>query len=360
MKETSTILDQGGLTKVTPSMWLALRQCAFQVLLRRYYHNVPLLPTHPNAILGSILHAALEKITKGELKNKEAFNLWWDAAIDKTEQELISKGWGQFVPLKENARDFGLKKIQVRNRLQSVHDVYNTSTDTSSKVAEKKIISKDGLLGGQLDCIIWQNGQAVIRDYKTGEITTFEEDKETAKIKEEYELQMKLYACLFHDQYGFFPIKLVLEDLNGVEHQVHFNASECSQLMDEVRSTIYEVNEKINNRELESLAKPGEHCSHCQNRPACKKYLMSLETTSFTQKNGKFDLVGTLTGCDGNLNGYTLTLERGCVTYTIACFNFFNLSDISTMINQNVAIFNLRTIGPQRFACSKSSKIYAI
>ncbi len=360
MKEAATILDQGGLTKVTPSTWLSLRQCAWRVLLARQYQNEPLLPTHPNAALGSILHAALEKITKGELKTKEDFNLWWDTAVAKTEQELMSKGWGQFVPLKENTRHFGLKKIQVRNRLQTAHHTNNTRTGAFSKAAEQKLTSKDGLLTGQLDCIIWNDTQAEVRDYKTGAVTTTEEDGETAKVKEEYELQMKLYACLFHEQYGYFPTRLVLEDLNGVEHQVPFNVSECLQLMDEIRSTLSAVNRKIENGEWEKLANPGEHCSYCQNRPACRKYLKSLETASSPPEVGTFDLIGKLTGCDETLNGYTLTLERGCGTYTITCFNLLNLSEISAMTNQNVAIFNLRTTGAQRFACSKFSQIYAI
>lgn len=360
MKEVAAILEQGGLTKVTPSTWLSLRQCAWRVLLTRHFQNSPLLPANPNAVLGSILHIALEKITNGELKSKEEFNLWWDIAIVKAEHELVNKGWGQFVPLKENARHFGLKKIQARNRLQTDHHNHYTRTSTFSKATEQKLTSTDGLLTGKLDCIIWQNGQAEIRDYKTGEITTIEEGEYTAKVKEEYELQMRLYACLFHDQYGYFPTRLVLEDLNGVEHQVSFNVSEYLQLMDEIRSALSEINKKIENGEWEKLANTGEHCRYCQNRPACKKYLMLLETTSFLPEVGSFDLFGKLTGYEKSPNGSTLTLERGNATYTINCVNLNDLSGISSMINQKVAIFNLRTAGAQRLACSKFSQIYAI
>ncbi|MBV6426342.1 MAG: hypothetical protein KIPDCIKN_00854 [Haliscomenobacter sp.] len=360
MKEVAAILEQGGLTKVTPSTWLSLRQCAWRVLLARHYQNKPLLPTHPNAILGTILHIALEKITKGELKSKGEFDLWWDTAIAKAEHELVNKGWGQFVPLKENTRHFGLKKIQARNRLQIDHHNHYTRTSTLSKATEQKLTSADGLLTGQLDCIIWQNGQAEIRDYKTGKITTVEEGEETAKVKEEYELQMRLYACLFHEHYGYFPSSLVLEDLNGVEHQVNLNLSECLQLMDEIRSTLSEINRKIENGEWEKLADTGEHCRYCQNRPACKKYLILLETVPFSPEVGSFDLIGKLTGYEQSPSGYILKIERCGVTYTINCADLNSLSEISAMTNQNVAIFNLRTAGAQKFACSKFSQVYAI
>lgn len=346
---------------MTPSTWLALRQCAWRVLLARHYQNKPLLPPHPNAALGSILHNALEKITRGELKTKEDFDLWWDAAVSKTEQELTGKGWGQFVPLKENTRHFGLKKIQARNRLEMNQRIHPTGDGTFSKIAEQKLISSGGLLAGQLDCIIWREGQAEIRDYKTGAITTNEEGEETSKVKEEYALQMKLYACLFHEQYGYFPGRLVLEDLNGAEHEICVNAEECLKLLEEVRSTLLAVNRRIANGEWEVLANPGEHCVHCQNRPACEKYLHSLETDPVLAKTGRFDLTGKLVGCEMKTCGdWLLRLEKGGEIYTITGFEAARLPEIAAITDKKVTIFNVRTAGAQKIACSKFSYIYAI
>lgn len=360
MVEVSAILEQGGLERVTPSTWLNLRQCAWRVLLARYYQNKPLLPPHPDALLGSILHHALEKITKGELRTKESFDQWWETAVNKAEEEFIIKGWGQFVPLKENTRHFGLKKIQARNRLTQSKSVQTLANGGFSKATEQKIASPDGLLVGQLDCIIWREGKAEIRDYKTGTITESEEG-ETTKVKEGYRLQMKLYACLFHGQYGRFPSRLVVEDLNGTEHEISFNEDECWKLREEVSSTLAEVNQKIVDGDWEALANPGEHCANCQNRPACKKYLRLLKTTPLPTKPGRLDLRGTLLVGEENACGsWVLKIEKGGIIYSINGPNVTNMPEISQIINQEIAIFNLRTAGAQGFTYSKFSYTYAI
>lgn len=355
------IIEQGGLSKVTPSAWLTLRQCPWRVLLARYYKEKPLLPSHPNAILGRILHTALEKVTKGELTTNEAFNVWWEKVVSQAEQELINKGWGQFVPLKENTRHFGLKKIQVRNRLKN-HENRSVSYNSGfSKAVEQKLASSDGLLTGQLDCIIWRNDQVEIRDYKTGAITTQDDDNEHPKVKEEYELQMKLYACLFHEHYGYFPNKLVLEDLNGKEYEVYFTEKESSILLAEIQSTLSLVNQNIARGESDKLAKTGDHCVSCQNRPVCSKYIRYLENPSTYTQTLWMDITGILMSVSENMCGeIILALEKDGDLFSVTGFELARLSEVNAMINQKVAIFNVKQAGVKKYASTKFSDIYVI
>jgi len=359
---TLDALSKGGLSRVTPSAWLNLRQCAWQVLLARHFHNKPLLPVHPNATLGSILHTALEKITKGELKTKEDFNCWWDEKVKQSEHDLSNKGWGQFVPLKENTRHFGLKKVQVRNRLLALQTNQPLSAGTVTRVAEKKLATSDGLLTGQLDCIIWREGQAEIRDYKTGVITVEGDGAEiTSIIKEEYQLQMKLYACLFREAYGMYPTRLVLEDLNGVGYEVKFTPEECLNLLEEVKSFLEEINWKIATGDWEGLTNPGEYCTFCTFRPACRKYISTLESTSVLPNKGWHDLSGILTSCEEKgISGLVLQIQRMGGNIMVAGFEARRRTELTELLNQKIAIFNVKMVDTQKYFCTKFTDFYAI
>ncbi len=362
MTSPAEVLSKGGLSHVTPSTWLNLRQCAWRVLLARHFQNSPLLPVHPNATLGSILHAALEKITKGEVKTREDFNRWWDNKVEKAEQKLTDKGWGQFVPLKENTKHFGLKKVQVRNRLLLFQSSQPYSSGKVSKVAEQKLNSDDGLLAGKLDCIIWRDGQAEVRDYKSGVITTDGDGEESAPVvKEDYELQMKLYACLFMEGYGTYPAKLILEDLDGVEYEVNFTPEECSQLLKEVKSFLAAINRKIVENKWEDLAIPGDYCALCNYRPACTKYLSVLEVAPVLPDKNWQDLPGTLASIKENgISGLDLLIQRAGELVKITGFNAEKRENLTMLINQRIVIFNVKLVGAQKFTCTKFTEIYAI
>lgn len=347
---------------MTPSTWQNLRQCAWRVLLARHFQNKPLLPVHPSATLGSILHGALEKITKGELKTREEFDRWWDDSVKRAEQKLIDRGWGQFVPLKENTKHFGLKKVQARNRLVGLNNRQSYAVGAGSRIAEQKIATNDGLLTGQLDCIIWRDGQAEIRDYKTGVITTERDGEEAAPaIKEEYELQMKLYACLFKETYGSYPTRLILEDLNGVEYEVKFTPDECSRLIEEIKLSLVEINHKVAGSDWEGLANPGDYCAFCNFRPACKKYVILLESPSNLPDKGWYDLQGTIVSCEeAGFSRLGLQINRAGEVVTVAGFDAGRRAEFISLLNQKVAIFNIKTAGTQKFTCTKFTDIYAI
>lgn len=362
MVTASEVLNKGSLLYVTPSTWLSLRQCAWRVLLGRYFQNKHLLPVNPDAKLGNIVHGALEKITKGEIKTTEGFDKWWDDSVEEVEQNLIKKGWGQFVPLKENTKHFGLKKVQARNRLLPLQSSQFNATKTVSKIAEQNLTMSDGPLKGQIDCIIWRDGQAEIRDYKTGVITMDGngEDVKTV-IKENYELQMKLYACLFKECYGSYPARLVLEDLNAIEYEVKFAPEECQQLLEEVKSFLAAINDKIAEGKWEDLVNPGDYCTFCNSRPACVKYLSLLETTPILPDKGWKDLSGILSSIEENgIYGIGVQIQRSAESVKISGFDAKGRERLTRLINQRIAIFNVKPIGMQKFTCTKFTEIYAI
>jgi len=362
MVTTAEILTKGGLSHVNPSTWLNLRQCAWRVMLARNFQNNPLLPVHPNATLGNILHAALEGITKGEIKTREDFDLWWDNSVKKAEQKLTDKGWGQFVPLKENTKHFGLKKVQARNRLFLFQSNQPYSTGKISKVAEQKLNSDDGLLAGKLDCVIWRDGQAEVRDYKSGVITTDGDGEEAAPVvKADYELQMKLYACLFMENYGSYPDRLILEDLNGVEYEVKFTPEECSQLLKEVKSFLAAINRKIAENKWEDLANPGDYCALCNYRPACTKYLSVLEMTPVLSDKGWQDLPGTLASIEENgITGLGLQIQRAGELVKVTGFDAGKKEKLTGLVNQRIVIFNVKPVSAEKFTCTKFTEIYAV
>jgi hypothetical protein len=118
-------------------------------------------------------------------------------------------------------------------------------------------------------------------------------------VKEEYQLQLKLYAGLFEEVYGKYPNKLILQSLNGSTADVEFTEKECKALMLEARNLFDEINKIIlskdeDTQKFESLAKPGSvSCHFCMYRPACGPYLKHLASNPHFE-NSIQDVCGTL------------------------------------------------------------------
>ena len=126
------------------------------------------------------------------------------------------------------------------------------------------------LLGGFVDKIVQCEHGAELIDYKTGEIT----DQATGDVRASYEVQLLLYAGLYHDSQGEWPCKLTLTTLYGIERDVPLDRTRSLKLMNEARDKLRELNELITEGfPPERFATPSPSaCTFCSYRPACKQY----------------------------------------------------------------------------------------
>lgn len=290
-------LNYQRIKRVSPSQLYSLKACPYKLVLYAASDKISLLPIAPAACFGSILHKMMEGITKGIIKTDKEFDESFDNYIQEEEKNLQAKGFGYFVPLKNNIKDFGLKKAHVRSGLRT-----NSKTFKPEKISfdsEKWLSSKDGTIGGKLDLVIRNEDDVEIVDFKTGSVieTNNIERNEAAGVKQEYQVQLKLYAQLFFEEYGVYPNRISLQTLEKNKYRIPFTPEECRFIYTEAKEILNKTNESVETGNF--IANPSaQNCRNCSSRPLCSFYQAYLSTSQDTN-----DIVGTVERVEQAANG---------------------------------------------------------
>jgi hypothetical protein len=273
-----------GLCSVTPSTYGKLRQwsegkaCALQLL----WQGPALLAPSPAAKLGDIVHELMERATSWGSR-KEAESLW-DTAMVEVEEKL-SKNWttSGLVPLNQTARKFELKRLLTLKSIGMVPESGNASTGTVPEggqvLKEEEFKSVDGLLKGRVDRVEKRPKGWVLTDFKSGDVREHANDQ-GGRIKEEYRLQILLYACLLKEARNIMLEKAVLKTIDGREHPVDFDQADVEETGNDARDLLSRMNTHANDATPEDLSSPMPAtydegifgCSGCLFRPACRGY----------------------------------------------------------------------------------------
>jgi RecB family exonuclease len=232
----------------------------------------PLLPISPSARLGSVAHRVLEISARGRVKAEDLAGTW-DEAVSRIEEEMRRHGEAHLVPLSENAPRYEVKKRLTLDA--AAHIVHNLPSgprvrDGVSAEAEVWLESRDKLLGGFVDRLVVRHDGTEIIDYKTGAIT----EEGTGKVKRAYEVQLLLYAALYHDERGAWPARLTLRSMSGENVNVQLDPASAIGLLVEARAKLSEINELVaKDSEPDALARPSAvACANCGYRPVCGEY----------------------------------------------------------------------------------------
>jgi len=344
------------ISRVSPSQFHSMKNCAYKSLLAVAFEKKPLLPVSPNAYLGTVLHKMLELISKGEIKNETEFNLRFDSEIHLMENKLKELGYDIFVPLQMNVRDFGIKKIQLKRYLRSATALPREHIGIKF-ISEKWLESKDKLVGGRTDLIIEEADETEIIDFKTGAVTEdiFDDNGDVyLEVKAEYQEQLKLYAYLYFNCNGKFPTKLSLVDLAKQKFNVEFTEEECKAVFEEARYLLTETNKSIDTAAFK--ANPNEtNCKFCLYRPACKFYLKFLTTENYFN-----DVCGLVKDVVKYLNGnVSVFVENGNNKILIRGFATDQFEYFNSNRNMQINLFNLRKEATEFvYSATKTTKIY--
>ena len=255
---------------ISPSRAYSLDKCALREVLISNKKR-PLLPISPAARLGSVAHAVLEEAAKGFIHDRPTFDNCWDKHLGRIESQMSSSPIeSHLVPLIDSARAFEVKKLHTW-KLVLTEFIERRQLDKSNTYvgSEVWIQSHDAKVVGRIDLLIAKNGNCEIIDYKTGAIVD-----ESGSIKEEYKLQMKMYAALYHESEGVWPNRLTLVGVDRKRFEVSFESSNCTQLLASFTDNIAKLNERIlegaNEADLSSPS--AETCRYCLYRPGCSNY----------------------------------------------------------------------------------------
>ncbi len=346
------------VSRLSPSQFHALTQCPYKMVLAESLDRKPLLPCHPSAYMGAVIHKMIELITRGKVSDEQQFNTTWDALIQEKEAELAAEGITFCLPLLKNVQNIGMKKIQVKHYLQSKQsDTFQHGT--ARFWPEKWLEDKDGKMGGKADLIVENGDWAAIYDFKTGKITEEAVDEEGStitQIKTGYAGQLKLYAHLYFLCKGRYPAQLCLVDLNKQLTHIPFSADECKDLYNEAVRMMDDVNQQVECGTFDSLARCSESsCRGCLYRPACHYYKEWLDEHLLTN-----DLIGVLLSMqqfnNGNVN---VTVGVNGRTITIAGFDKALKGSLETRLGKKIELYNLkRDNSSTHYIAAKYSCIY--
>jgi hypothetical protein len=89
-------------------------------------------------------------------------------------------------------------------------------------------------------------------------------------LPERYERQLQLYAAMWHDTYGEWPVEaVVVYPFTGARFPVAIDPSTCQRVAEEARALVRQLEVQ---RSADALATPGEVCQVCQFRPWCRPF----------------------------------------------------------------------------------------
>lgn len=284
---------------ISPSRFMTSKSCILKGIWEGSNKDISFLPPPPSAALGKVIHNIMECAGKGGMAAESDFEKVW-ASIEKREEEKLLVSWTekQFVPLSNSIRNYSEKKELCRLTVQEIlglgkdQELQSTSGQQTKKYHEEWLKTPDGVCIGRADYIKEANDFIEIIDYKSVE-------KIEPERLEDYKVQLKLYAAIFHAERREWPSSLKIMLISGRPIEIEFTQDECKELLKEVYELFYKVNSIINKKTSENesllseLAKPSPNiCHFCSFRPVCTPYWNARKSLP----NGSWpnDIYGTI------------------------------------------------------------------
>ena len=258
-------------TALSPSTfsWVN-RGCGYRVMLQKMLTTFGepslSLPSNRNAILGTIIHKIYELTTKGELKSFPDLQHKWEELVAIEKSKLANT-----YPTLRNAdiNDYVKRNSAFRYAMQMMR---NTPNCTSDKDGARQVFFEKWLdcsslgLRGIADKIIVDGDYFDIVDYKYGHVVD-----DAGNIKEEYRVQLHLYAAMCQAQSMGTPRKLSLVDIAGIYYDVPYDADFEKSLLVDVQAALTQLNQAVRSQDFVEYTKPELlMCHNCSCRHICK------------------------------------------------------------------------------------------
>lgn len=307
----------------SPSNFADLLRCPLSVL--HGLDNNELLPPHPHALLGTLIHEVMDKVRRSmpssaevaaemattvfdELLKLEEQRLYEDIAT----RELVPlrravgrtawrnrlaylKNWAAAVATARGPGDRSFR-IQGYRHSRATSNARKARTGAIRVGSEIPLVVPELRLSGRPDHLERdQDGTIDVTDLKTGQVL----DRE-GRPNESYALQIRLYALMIEQVEPRAKVRLWLEGAQRIE--VPWD--------DTVRAAVNETLEEVlallpegKSLEAETTASTGPHCWRCRIRHRCSLYLREAPSwwmrTSVVGSVAPFDVWGHV--LDGDL-----------------------------------------------------------
>ena len=267
-------------TTTSPSLNEELRKCFMRVAFAtdgRFGEGAPSVA----AALGTAAHRLLEEASKGAFDADtpegllRAVRTRWDGLIGEQVTELEGRALG-LVPNPGRWRNYAMKKAAatraaLRIARRSTELPASRGQGGQGLKPEAWYMAFDGRLGGRIDLVYHGAEGTELLDYKSGTVIEAD-DAGLGRLREAYVRQLQIYAVLFHETTGKWPVRTSVESLVDGYHAFPVDPEECERVVTEALALLDRYNQQVAGGDL-SATPSSENCAWCSYRPVCPAYL---------------------------------------------------------------------------------------
>ena len=250
----------------SPSSINTYNQCP-----RKYYYSyIEKLETKPSIYLirGNIMHSVLEDFFKVDPKNLSKDH--YDFELKTIAHELLRKFWnekkGELDSLELGNAKLEFYLRESRKMLDNWLNLFSNKLkkeggvegfDRLTPETEVYFESTKHMVRGYVDAIHIIDGKINIVDYKTSK---------SDELRDEYKLQLEIYALMYHEKYGKMPNKVGVDFVRHGEKFIDVNQA----LLDlaKTETALIQKNTQTNEKDYYKL-NPSRLCNWCDFYSLC-------------------------------------------------------------------------------------------
>lgn len=264
----------GHFTRLTPTLYEAALSCKARARWTAFGDRSA-LPQHPQAILGSALHAVMEAAHKGKLANADqrmAARMHFDVAVKELYERshpLVRRKFSSqerlpyYYLFRERAALLAMDAATTNQGATHSSEVPSEAASQRAG-AEQWLETTDGLLAGRSDYINAAAGEVV--DYKTGAAPEDAEGMYDSEAR-----QLRFYAHLALSS-GIRVKQGVIVRADGRRIAVGITEKEAAAEGERARQTLAALN-SATEKPFEELAEPSARgCRYCPCIPFCESF----------------------------------------------------------------------------------------
>lgn len=335
------------LDSIGPSHAAELLRCGYRVAWDR---DSMVERTAPNvkAVLGTIGHRLCERAALGVLGQPD--NSWiarfdgaWDIETGLAEDKFPSLGAPARWP------GHNLQKALWRGKARAAcgkrHAVPDFEPAGPGIGVEVRLSGADGRLAGTADIVIRHEGGIEIRDLKSGRTLDA-----SGELSEPYKIQLLLYAVMYEETYGEWPVRLVIDPITRDPIDILPDRGEAYEYRRAVLDEMDSFAAAVAAGRLETLARPSpEVCRFCRHVLRCAAFWRAASPTWNASPRA---LKGRVTG----LIPGTATISVTGGTIPTGSWEIGGVGGMEIAIGESVEVFNFEWRGEGRLARSEETE----
>lgn len=277
------------IANTSPTLATVMSKCFLRAAFANSEHSAYTFPW-PKAMLGSAAHQVLESVYKGEIavRNEAEAILQisglWENALEEQRARILDNPIQQaFLSRFGEAQKwpgYSLRRARTVLRALSIWREVSAGASryaanlSAAGAAEERLSAFDGRLRGRLDKVFTNRDGVHLIDYKTGSIYDERSEGERQAIKADYVNQLLIYAAMYHNERGVWPVSAILEPLEGSLEEITIYPEEAIQAARKALDFLSKYNKMIADGALISdfAAKTLEPCRLCSFKAFCEPF----------------------------------------------------------------------------------------